>query len=359
MRILSPILKRLVYPGLARTNLLGKRTGVAVLTYHGVTPVGYKILDPILDGALITRERLRQHFEVLQKRYCVVSPEEFLATLRAGRPFAPNSVLLTCDDGLRNNVTEMLPVLDEFGFKCLFFITGASAVQHPSLLWQDELFLMLRLAPKPQALRLDHLLGATRGGALPWATLTELLAGQNACQRRNTLAQIREQVGLSSEWLAAVWNDEILASRFQLLSPEGLRQLAVAGMSIGAHSMSHPALSQLSNEEAQAEIADSLTEIVRALGNDVWAFAYPYGNGASVGRRDVRLAQAAGFECAFMNVDGGLGAALPRFALPRLHIPGDMTIAELEVHVSGAYRSFRNERLRMPPAGIRTKASLT
>ena len=35
-------------------------------------------------------------------------------------------MLLTCDDGLQNTLTDMLPVLQELGLSCLFFVTGAS-----------------------------------------------------------------------------------------------------------------------------------------------------------------------------------------------------------------------------------------
>ena len=47
------------------------------------------------------------------------------------------------------------------------------------------------------------------------------------------------------------------------------------------------------------------------------------------------MAERAGFSCAFLNGGGGLGAPMPRFALPRVHVTGAMNLGEFEAHVSG------------------------
>ena len=55
----------------------------------------------------------------------------------------PRAVLLTCDDDLRNTLTEMVPMLQEHGLSCLFFVTGASLSDVPAMLWYEQLYLML------------------------------------------------------------------------------------------------------------------------------------------------------------------------------------------------------------------------
>jgi len=59
----------------------------------------------------------------------------------------------------------------------------------------------------------------------------------------------------------------------------------------------------------------------------------------------VKMAERAGFTCAFLNVGGGFGAATPRFTLPRVHVTGEMSLAEFEAHVSGFYGSLRRRFL--------------
>ena len=77
----------------------------------------------------------------------------------------------------------------------------------------------------------------------------------------------------------------------------------------------------------------------------VWAFGYPFGNAATVTGREVLLAEKAGFRCAFMNTGGGFGAKINRFAVPRVHITADMSLAEFEAHISGFYRTLRKRLL--------------
>src|SRR5260370_29989218 len=77
----------------------------------------------------------------------------------------------------------------------------------------------------------------------------------------------------------------------------------------------------------------------------VWAFGYPFGNAATVTGRDLRLAEQAGFRCAFMNTRGGcgwkiVGAKISPFALPRVHVPAQIGLAELEAPISGLYRAL-------------------
>ena len=75
------------------------------------------------------------------------------------------------------------------------------------------------------------------------------------------------------------------------------------------------------------------------------ALAYPFGDPASVTGREQEMAERAGFSCAFLNVGGGFGAPMPRYALPRVHVTGEMNLGEFEAHVSGFYRSLRERFL--------------
>ena len=85
---------------------------------------------------------LRQQLRLLKAHYNVISPEDALAWREGRRELPPRAVLLTCDDGLLNCLTDMLPVLRQEALKCLFFVTGASAEESRTMLWYEELFLL-------------------------------------------------------------------------------------------------------------------------------------------------------------------------------------------------------------------------
>jgi peptidoglycan/xylan/chitin deacetylase (PgdA/CDA1 family) len=149
------------------------------------------------------------------------------------------------------------------------------------------------------------------------------------------------QLGLTEQWDAEYREDPLLSRRFLVLSRSELQQLAGAGMCIGAHTLSHPMLSQSSPDMAWSEISDSKHSLERVLGQEIWALAYPFGDSSSVTSRELQMAERAGFKSAFLNEGGGFGTQTPTFALPRVHITAAMTLAELEAHSSGFHRSLR------------------
>lgn len=347
MRLVSPILKHLVYPSLSKVGYLRRTAGAgpAVLTYHGVLPAGYKSVDSSLDGSLVNADALHRQLRFLKDQYNVISPGEFLLWCEAGHELPPRSVLLTCDDGLRNSLFDMLPILQEFRVECLFFVTGASLSHTPTMLWYEELYLMFLAAPgriRLELLEIGLQAEVSREEKRSfWWGLVKKLSQYDLNRRRALLGRIRMQLGLSERWDAEYHEDPVLRRRFTVLDQAELHQLASAGMCIGAHTLSHPMLSQSSLDEAWREISESKHNLEHALGQKIWAFAYPFGDSPSVTSREVEMAKRAGYKGAFLNVGGGFGTKAPRFALPRVHITAEMSLVEIEAHISGLHRSLQ------------------
>ena len=80
MSVLSPILKRIVYPSLATVGYLRRRRArqISIITFHGVFPSGYTVADPFLDGTLLPVEMFRRQLKMLRSAYHMLSPPEFL-----------------------------------------------------------------------------------------------------------------------------------------------------------------------------------------------------------------------------------------------------------------------------------------
>jgi peptidoglycan/xylan/chitin deacetylase (PgdA/CDA1 family) len=355
MKLVSPILKKIVYPSLARTGCFRglAPSGLAVVTYHGILPQGYERIDPDFDGSLIAGDALRRQLQLLKTHYTVISPEKMLLWSEKKLVLPPRAVLLTCDDGLVNNLTEMLPVLAEEGVHCLFFVTGASCDDEPATLWYEELFLLLLRAPagsfKIAAAEIEisgTLAGRDQRRALWWDSVKQL-SHFGAESRKAFLDAARKRLRRDSDALFPA-NDLPSQRRFRLLNRGELKQLQSAGMTIGAHSMNHPLLSRLPPELARAEITESRACLETVLGKRVWAFAYPFGDAQSVTQEILVMAKDAGYAAAFLNWGGGLGAELPPFAIPRIHVTASMDLAELEAHVAGFYSSLQRHVGRNP-----------
>lgn len=344
MRLVSPLLKHVIYPGLAKSGYFDwthRRHQPIVITYHGILPPGYLSSDPALDGHLISAISFRAQLKLLRKKYSVIRPDEFRLWLEGRLTLPPRAVLLTCDDGLMNVLTEMLPVLDEMHLRCLFFITGAALAASPSMLWHEQLYLLLKSAnggllrlpgepPIPFPQSLSNLPGI-------WQQLIKRLSVYDQSSRAQILDDIRIQLGISEGWQSEYSGSQSALQRFFMMTREQVAQLADDGMTIGAHTLSHPMLSSMSRADAGHEIAGCKTQLEGLLGIPLWPLAFPFGTEDAAGPREGELAREAGFTCSFMNIEFSEG----RFAFPRIHVSAGMTLAEFEAHISGFDRALR------------------
>ncbi len=353
MRIVSPLLKTVVYPTLSSIGAfrLGPDAGLAIVTYHGVTPPGYQSIDTAFDGNLISAETLRSQIRLLKKHYRVVSPEDLLAFLETRQKLPSRSVLLTCDDGLLNCLTEMLPVLHEERVKCLFFVTAASAGEGRTLLWYEELFLIFLKGPSGpfrtscRELLIEDSLESREQRRVVWWNCVRRMSTLDYEHRTALIDELRGRLVPSGEPIVD-FRKSVMCKRFGLMSRHELLQLMSAGMTIGAHTISHPVLSCQNPEEAYKEISQCRVILESSLGVNIWAFAYPSGNQQSVSAQVVGMAEEAGYRAAFLNIGGGLGRDLPRHALPRIHVTDRMSLAEFEAHLSGFYAWLQSSRYR-------------
>ncbi len=330
--------------------MFARRVGdeeVCVVTYHGVLPEGWTPVASPIEGTLLSAERFRRHLRFLKSRYNLISPVAFHSWLKEAGSVPPRAVLLTCDDGFLNVLTDMVPILVEEGAQCLFFVTGASLEDAPESLWYEELHRMLDdargdapVALGSEAVRKDSLTAKKLDEY--WRVLMQQLSALDASRRKEALGSLRVQWGLPIDWRMYDPGDAKAARRYRLLNQSELKQVATAGMSIGAHTLSHPMLPKMSTELAEHEIRDCKARLEGCVQQEVWALAYPFGDEGSAAGREIKIAEGAGYACAFLNCGGGLSRRTsPRFALPRAHVTSEMDVPELEAHLSGFHEALQ------------------
>jgi peptidoglycan/xylan/chitin deacetylase (PgdA/CDA1 family) len=118
---------------------------------------------------------------------------------------------------------------------------------------------------------------------------------------------LSERLGATNEW------DD--GPSWQLLSADGVRELAAAGIEIGSHGATHMRLADADHDRLTTEVANSRAKLSALVGTEIRGFAYPYGSMDAAARRAVR---AAGYEygCAVHAPRGGISI----MALPRIYI---------------------------------------
>jgi len=356
MHIISSLLGHVLYPSLAKSGFFRRYRNtkkgdyLTIVTYHGVVPRNYAVEDRLFDGNLIKPDIFQKQVRLLKLQYNVIPPEELNGCLARNGTLPPNSILITCDDGLLNNVTDMLPVLKEEGLCCLFFVTTNSIRKSvPALLWHEELYLLLKLG-SVRSIRTPvegPVVRNSNGRRKVWWQLVKEFSKVGHEKRQELIDHMRQELGFQKDWITFIRENPGLKQRFMLLSLSDLEVLRDAGMTLGSHTCTHPILSLLPPDAAQHEIEESRNRLEQELNIQVWALSYPFGDPTSVTSREVTLAERAGYRCAFVNSGGLVPSQIEKpFHLQRVHVSADMTMAEFEAHVSGFHNALQDTIIR-------------
>jgi peptidoglycan/xylan/chitin deacetylase (PgdA/CDA1 family) len=125
------------------------------------------------------------------------------------------------------------------------------------------------------------------------------------------------------------WLDPSLGCR--MMTEDELRTLAAAGFELGAHTVTHPDLSQLDYDACLDELVRSREAIERIQGRPVRTFAYPF---CRYGDAAVAAAEAAGFDAAVTCHERG---GWTRYELARPMITGKDGLTSFALKLAGAY----------------------
>jgi peptidoglycan/xylan/chitin deacetylase (PgdA/CDA1 family) len=139
-------------------------------------------------------------------------------------------------------------------------------------------------------------------------SLWRLLHPLTENERRKVLEELR------------VWADAepVVRSTHRALSLEEVVALTQGDLiEIGAHTVTHPALSALPVVSQRKEIVESKVRLEEMLGQRVDSFAYPNG---SLSTETVGIVREAGFACACSSFVDLVGPSADLFQLPRAQV---------------------------------------
>ncbi|MCU4181876.1 polysaccharide deacetylase family protein [Bosea sp. BH3] len=290
-----------------------------ILTLHHVRPREARGFAP---NALleITPDFLDAALGLIRAEgYDIVSLDEALLRLqqpKQGRFF----VALTFDDGYRDNVEHAWPVLAKHGAPWTLFVTPGFADRTARLWWLELEEAVRALQQLDLALPDGHFTAGSGTDAEKTKAFDRLywrLRNGPEAILLSAISDLAAQVGIDSATL----------TERECLPWDTLRALSGApGVTIGAHTMTHPRLAKLEAGAARSEIVDSRERLEAELGMPIRHFAYPVGDPTSAGPREFTLAREAGFASAVTTRPGhlvpehaGRPHALPRVSLNGLH----------------------------------------
>jgi len=287
--------RKLAARGLALSGLgallrrLSSWNGLLALAYHRLGDGRNSLLDRSLWSA--TADDFHRQVAFLKKHFDVIGPPEIAEALRRRRG---RYVLLTFDDGYRDNYEIALPILTTHGVTGTFFVCTAF-VDEGLVPWWDEIAWMVRTSRRPgicggpwlaaplgfdepnRERAVQTLLDSYR--LLPWErtqSFLTFLAEETGSGRCVPCAE-------GSPWMT--W--------------EMLRVLRDAGMIVGGHAAHHRVLAHLPKNEQEQEICLCGRRLEAELGTPMRYFSYPEGHPRAFNGVTRGLLKEYGLEYAF------------------------------------------------------------
>ncbi|MDB6121002.1 MAG: polysaccharide deacetylase [Verrucomicrobiaceae bacterium] len=276
------------------TSLASRRIkGVRMLMHHGVGE-GY-------DAAALDKQ-----IAWLKARHPIMAFHEVATSLRQGRSLPDFAIVLTFDDGLRNNLTEAYPVLLKHQAPATFFVCPA-LIDAGQWIWTYEVRERLKSLSQEQLRAL-----ATRCSGKACDTLDAFVSWMKKQPNAGRLEALEAVRSATSSFEIT----ETHRREYDLASWDELAALDNRLITIGSHTLSHPILSSLAGGELDNELKGSKQALLaKGLMTEDKAFlCYPDGN------HDKRVLACAErhYSAACSTRKGLIASTSPVFAMPRI-----------------------------------------
>jgi peptidoglycan/xylan/chitin deacetylase (PgdA/CDA1 family) len=326
--------------GLPRAGLAARRfglwgcAGLTVVIYHRVVPPGdIDDLDPDLIDA--TPEDFDRQMAYLRQNFRPVGLEEVLTAHRGGAPLPSHSVLVTFDDGYRDNFEHALPILLRHGMKAVFFVSTGHLTDRRLFWWEQLSLLVRRSAVARTRIEYPH---------IEELNLSTPAAKALATRRLNRI--VKDCYGLDIDrFLSCVaracavnWTEAEGRARADraLMTWDQVKALRAAGMAIGSHTHGHRVLNTLPAADLDQELGQSRAILEDRLGEPITTIAYPVGKPIASLIAVRKSLSDAGYELGFTTRPGmnRMGVGDDPFDLRRLSIDRGVPAGLAQLYLS-------------------------
>jgi peptidoglycan/xylan/chitin deacetylase (PgdA/CDA1 family) len=289
------------------------RDFLRVLTYHRVD---YRDANPQLSPAILSAEPedFKTQMRFVAEHYHPVSIYEVLDAIDGNSQLPKKSILITFDDAYHDFADHAWPILQCFKIPVLLFVPTGFPDNPERKLWWDRLYHTMKNM-SDRSIVLD-------GKRFDLDTEK---------QQKLAFKALRNKIKSMPHYEAMEWVDHFCKENETssmednyIKSWTKLNDLSQDGVTLAAHSVSHPLLNRIPLEQAIKEANDSRHQLENHVGEVPPVFAYPSGGANSIIAD--KLA-ASGFKLAFTTQRGlnDLNTANP-LLLRRINIGSNTSI---------------------------------
>ncbi|WP_240923636.1 polysaccharide deacetylase family protein [Psychromonas sp. SA13A] len=280
----------------------------------------------------ISPDELKRTLSILSHYYQFITAEQAIDILEGKVAPIDNALLITFDDGYRNNIDYALPIFQQFGAKpILFVVTGHLDSGLP--FWFD---------------RIDYALQQNMGELISFE-----YQGNKYCFDATSLSALKVSYQKFRDDCKCAFTDDIdmnqlfnaLSEMLESRSGKALREICVEDdwsgivsweqlkeavnlnlLDVGSHTVDHWRLDSLSEAQTITQLQQSKVRIEDELATQCDYFCYPNGN---YNKTAIQLLKVVGYRAAFSTDVGLCQSRDDVMTLKRFNFPSNKTKPEL------------------------------
>ena len=324
------------WAGITRLFQFFHRKHIVVLMIHGVMDdqdnLSWRPLRPFL-----SRQKLDEYLMVLSRRYHFISLMDAVEILQQRQPIQPYSMVLTFDDGYRNNLTHALPILRRYDAPATFFVS-TGFLGNPRPFWFDRLDYAVQHAQVDNrelrvgscAMRLD----CSSRKAFRESFISFIRTAQKEKMSDSEFVHEVERLAAeleaeSGRALSGIHKEDAWTA---MMSWDQIERLDFDDVTFASHTVDHVRLGQVDVGIARNQLKRAKQDIEQHTGMPCQIMSYPNG---SFNKEVVKAVRECGYVCGLTSKEGLNKAGDDLMTLRRIGLGINWSNTDLLARVSG------------------------
>lgn len=315
-------------------KIIPDNKGIKVLAYHRINNNDF---DPL--GMNIRVKSFEKQMRFIKRHYKLISLQQAVELLRSHQSIPDNTIVVTFDDGYKDNYINAYPILKKYNIPADIFLS-AGAIEKKQILWFEAIIASFKQTSK-------KCIDLTEIGLKRYKINTVMEKMDNVQEivsfAKNLSKEDREKmIVLLLEKLDLANRD--LEFESSMLEWEDIREMKKNGIDFGSHGLNHSILSRLSEKEAEKEIGESKKIIQERVNSEVKFFTYPNGGAGDFNERIISLLKKNNFLAACTLVRGSNNRFSNLYSLKRFCVNRGME--------SGVFSNFSKSLFALEMSGL-------
>jgi len=273
---------------------------LTVSNYHYIR-LDFKTKYPSIFG--LTPNEFRQQLNLLKNQGNFIHPNDLVSDLNAILQSKDNNLLITFDDGLKEQFDLALPILDELGIPAVFFVNSIN-LEEKKVSNVHKIHLLRSIISASEFL--DKFID------MPFSRLEKKNAREIYRYDDEKSAALKYILNFKLDFKQ---QEQVVNSLFDLhfdenvildslyMTEQNLIELADKGY-LGSHTHSHYPLGLLGADSIKTELEKTKIYLDKLTGSNINIVSYPYGTPESCTDLVAHLAKKTGHEIGFTTKRG-------------------------------------------------------